>query len=114
MTLNHPDIAVIYGLIAAEGLRALAMELVPGETLFDRMKDGPIPFEELLPIARQIAEALEAVQERGIIHRDLKPANVLITPTGMVRVLDFGLAAMAQPGPSASSDPVNSPTLTMA
>ncbi|HEY4362734.1 MAG TPA: serine/threonine-protein kinase [Bryobacteraceae bacterium] len=117
--LNHPNIAVIYGLVetpdsSAGVQRALAMELVPGETLLDRMKRGPIPLAEILPIARQIAEALEAAHERGVIHRDLKPANVMITPSGLVKVLDFGLAAMAQPGATASSDPVNSPTLTMA
>jgi len=111
--LNHPNIAVIYGLVESDGQRALAMELVPGETLGDRMKRGLMPLDEILPIARQMAEALEVAHERGVVHRDLKPANVMITPTGQVKVLDFGLAAMAQPGPSAPGDPTNSPTLTM-
>src|ERR1700756_5566255 len=84
--INHPNIAVIYGLIESEGQRALAMELVQGETLEDRMKRGALPLDQLLPIARQIAEALEAAHERGIVHRDLKPANVMITPPGVVKV----------------------------
>ena len=73
--LNHPNIAVIYGLVEFDGQRALAMELVPGETLGDRIQRGPMPLDEILPIARQIAEALEAAHERGVIHRDLKPAK---------------------------------------
>src|ERR1700681_4970638 len=105
--LNHPNIAVIYGLVESCGQRALAMELVPGETLGDRMKRGPMPLDEILLIARQMAEALETAHERGVVHRDLKPANVMITPTGLVKVLDFGLAAMAQPGPSAPGDQSN-------
>jgi serine/threonine protein kinase len=111
--LNHPNIAVIYGLVESDGQRALAMELVPGETLGDRIKRGPMPLDEILPIARQMAEALEAAHERGVVHRDLKPANVMITPTGLVKVLDFGLAAMSQSGPSAPGDPSNSSTLTV-
>jgi|SRR5665213_148677 len=95
--LNHSNIAAIYGLVESEGQRALVMELVPGETLGDRMKRGPLPLDESLQVARQIAEALEAAHERGVVHRDLKPANVMITPASLVKVLDFGLAAMAQP-----------------
>lgn len=90
--LNHPHIGAIYELAEANGLRALVLELVEGETLADRLKRGPLPIGEALPIARQIAEALEAAHERGIIHRDLKPSNIKITPDGGAKVLDFGLA----------------------
>jgi serine/threonine protein kinase/Tol biopolymer transport system component len=91
-TLNHPGIATIYGLEESGDVRAIAMELVDGPTLADCLYSGPIPLEDALPIARQIAEALEAAHEKGIIHRDLKPANVKVTPGGKVKVLDFGLA----------------------
>src|SRR5437660_8316175 len=91
-SLNHPNIAAIYGLEESDGIRALVMELVEGPTLADRIAAGPIPFDEALIIAKQIAEALEVAHERGIIHRDLKPANVKVTPDGTVKVLDFGLA----------------------
>jgi eukaryotic-like serine/threonine-protein kinase len=111
--LNHPNIAVIYGLVESEAQRALVMELVPGETLGDRIKRGAMPLDETLQIVGQIAEALEAAHEKGIVHRDLKPANVMLTPTGLVKVLDFGLAAMTQAGPSTPGDPGNSPTLTL-
>ena len=91
-SLNHPNIAAIYGVED----RAVVLELVEGPTLAGRIARGPIPLDEALPIAKQIAEALEYAHERGIIHRDLKPANVKITPEGRVKVLDFGLAkAMA-------------------
>jgi Tol biopolymer transport system component len=90
--LNHPNIAQIYGLEKADGRRALVMELVEGPTLADRIANGPIPVDEALPIARQIAEALEAAHEHGIIHRDLKPANIKIRLDATVKVLDFGLA----------------------
>src|SRR5271166_1488750 len=101
-SLNHPNIAQIYGIEE----RALVMELVPGESL-----QGPLPLETALNYAGQIADALEAAHEKGIIHRDLKPANVMVTPEGVVKVLDFGLAAVTQAsGPS--PDPSNSPTLT--
>src|ERR1700680_2665397 len=79
-TLNHPNIAAIYGLEESNGVRALVLELVEGPTLADRIAKGPIPLDEALPIARQIADALEAAHERGVIHRDLKPANIKITP----------------------------------
>src|SRR5229473_1597089 len=102
--LNHPNIAQIYGLEQ----RALVMELVEGETL-----KGPLPIETALNYAKQIADALEAAHEKGITHRDLKPANIMITPAGVVKVLDFGLAAVAQDPASGSADPSNSPTLTM-
>src|ERR1700739_1339077 len=90
--LNHTNIATIYGLEHSDGVHFLIMELVPGETLADRVKTGPVSVEEALKIAAQIAEALEAAHEKGIIHRDLKPANVKVTPEGRGKVLDFGLA----------------------
>jgi serine/threonine-protein kinase len=101
-SLNHPNIAQIYGVEE----RALVMELVAGETL-----KGPLPLDTALDYARQIADALEAAHEKNIIHRDLKPANIMITPAGVVKVLDFGLAAMTQS--SDPSNPANSPTLTI-
>src|ERR1700693_3043767 len=89
--LNHPNIATIHGLEDSNGTSYLVMELVPGETLAQRIKrEGAVPVEESLTIAKQIAEALEAAHEKGIIHRDLKPANVKLTPEGKVKVLDFG------------------------
>jgi serine/threonine protein kinase len=103
-TLNHPNIAQIYSIED----RALIMELVPGETL-----KGPLPLETALNYAKQIADALEAAHEKGITHRDLKPANIMITPAGVVKVLDFGLAAVTQPSAASEGDPSNSPTLTM-
>ena len=94
-SLNHPHIGAIYGLEEADGVRALVLELVEGETLADRIARGPIPLTETLTIARQIADALDAAHEKGIIHRDLKPANIKLTPDGVVKVLDFGLAKAA-------------------
>lgn len=91
-SLNHPHIAAIYGIAKSDGIRALVMELVEGEDLAQRLARGPIPLAEALPMAMQIAEALEAAHERGIIHRDLKPANIKIRADGAVKVLDFGLA----------------------
>ena len=111
-SLNHPNIGSIYGLEEAEGVRALVLELVEGPTLADRIKQGPIPLDEALPIAKQIAEALEAAHEQGIIHRDLKPATIKVKDDGTVKVLDFGLAKAFQP--DASSDPSESPTMTAA
>src|ERR1700681_2711772 len=111
--LNHPNIATIYGLEQVGDVTCLVMELVPGETLAERVKAGPLGIEEALTIAKQIAEALEAAHEKGIIHRDLKPANVKVTPEGKVKVLDFGLAK-AFAGDAANDDPSNSPTLSMA
>ena len=109
-SLNHPNIAAIHGLEEAEGIRALVLELVEGPTLADRIKQGPIPLDEALPIAKQIAEALEAAHEKGIIHRDLKPANIKVREDGTVKVLDFGLAKALDPSPT--GDPSQSPTLT--
>jgi serine/threonine protein kinase len=112
--LNHANIATIYGLEQSSGVTCLVMELVPGETLADRVKrDGAVPVEEALAIAKQIAEALEAAHEKNIIHRDLKPANVKVTPEGKVKVLDFGLAKAFE-GDSTSEDIGNSPTLSRA
>ena len=109
-SLNHPNIGHIYGLEEAEGTKALVLELIEGPTLADRIKQGPIPVDEALPIAKQIAEALEAAHEQGIIHRDLKPANIKVRPDGTVKVLDFGLAKPTQP--VADIDPSQSPTQT--
>ena len=97
-SLNHPGIGGIYGLEEAEGTKALVLELVEGPTLADLIAKGPIPVDEALPIARQIAEALEAAHEAGVIHRDLKPANIKLRDDGTVKVLDFGLSRQAKPG----------------
>jgi len=91
-SLNHPNIAAIYGLEESAGVVALALELVEGEDLAERMKRGAIPVDEALAIAKQIAEGLGEAHEKGIVHRDLKPANVKVTKDGVVKVLDFGLA----------------------
>src|ERR1700693_948440 len=112
-SLNHPNIATIHGLEQSGDTSYLVMELVSGETLAERVKAGPIPVEEALAIAKQIAEALEAAHEKGIIHRDLKPANVKLTSEGKVKVLDFGLAK-AFAGDTSTEDMGNSPTLSMA
>jgi hypothetical protein len=112
-SLNHANIAAIYGLEEGTSAPALVMELVEGPTLADRLAQGAIPFEEALPIARQIAGGLEYAHERGIIHRDLKPANIKLTPEGQVKILDFGLAKALNP--DTASGPVDlshSPTLT--
>ena len=111
-SLNHPNIGHIYGLEETEGQKALVLELVEGPTLAERIKQGPIPVDEALPIAKQIAEALEAAHEHGIIHRDLKPANIKVRDDGTVKVLDFGLAKAFQPD---ASDPnmSQSPTISL-
>jgi Tol biopolymer transport system component len=112
--LNHPNIAGIYGLEKSQGTYALVMELVEGEDLSQRIARGPIPIDEALPIARQIVEALEAAHEQGIIHRDLKPANIKVREDGTVKVLDFGLAKLADPAVGGASKPDMSlsPTIT--
>ena len=112
-SLAHPNVAHIYGVEEADGVDALVLELVEGETLAERIAGGPLPVDESLEIARQIADALEAAHERGIVHRDLKPANVKITPQGKVKVLDFGLAKAISGDPS-SPDATQSPTITAA
>ena len=112
--LNHPHIAAIYGLEESGGITALVMELVEGDDLSQRIARGAIPVDEALPIARQIAEALEAAHEQGIIHRDLKPANIKVRADGTVKVLDFGLAKAMAPVSSSDAAAVlaNSPTIT--
>ena len=111
--LNHPNIATIFGLEQSNGISCLVMELVPGETLAERAKAGPMPVDEAVKIAIQIAEALEAAHEKNIVHRDLKPANVKVTPEGKVKVLDYGLAKAFENDP-ADIDINNSPTLSRA
>ena len=111
--LNHPNIAHIHGLEKSGGTIALVMELVEGPTLADRIAQGAVPIAEALPIAKQIAEALEAAHEQGIIHRDLKPANIKVRDDGTVKVLDFGLAKAMDPVGTSSANAMNSPTLSM-
>ena len=111
-SLNHLNIAAIYGLEDADGLKALAMELVEGPTLANRIAEGPIPVDEALAVAKQIVAALQAAHEQGIIHRDLKPANVKTRPDGAVKVLDFGLAKVTNPIGAMSDGTSQSPTIT--
>ena len=111
-SLNHPNIAAIHGLEESEGTKALVMELVEGPTLADRIAQGAIPVDEALPIAKQIAEALEAAHEQGIIHRDLKPANIKVRADGTVKVLDFGLAKALEPTGAMSPEMSQAPTIT--
>jgi serine/threonine-protein kinase len=113
-SLNHPNIAALFGIEEADGVKALVMELVEGATLADRLAQAPVPLAEALSIARQIAHALAAAHEQGIIHRDLKPANVKLRPDGDVKVLDFGLAKAMDPAiaASASTSASMSPTIT--
>jgi serine/threonine-protein kinase len=106
-SLNHPNVAQIYGVVESDKVRALVMELVPGGPV-----KGPLPLDTALDYARQIASALEAAHEKGIVHRDLKPGNILVTPTGTIKVLDFGLA-MQQRETTAAASPEDSPTFTM-
>ena len=110
-SLNHPNIATVHGLHENQGFRFLAMELVSGQDLAQRLALGPLPIEETLELARQIATALEAAHENGIVHRDLKPANILLTTDGTVKVVDFGLAKVLQPEPD-ETDLSRSPTMT--
>jgi serine/threonine protein kinase/Tol biopolymer transport system component len=109
--LNHPHIGAIYGVEESDGIRALVLELVDGDTLAERIARGPIPIGEALTIARQITDAIDAAHEKGIVHRDLKPANIKITPDGIVKVLDFGLAT-ATTGDGSGPDLTRSPTVT--
>jgi eukaryotic-like serine/threonine-protein kinase len=103
--LNHPHVGAIYGVEESAGIVALVLELVEGPTLAERLAAGPLPFDEVVRIARQLAEGLEAAHERGIVHRDLKPANIKITPDGNVKILDFGLAKSAGSPPGAALTP---------
>src|SRR3972149_3473234 len=112
-SLNHPNIAAIYGLEESGPIRALVMELVEGPTLAERIRGGPGPIDEALPIARQVAEAVEYAHDRNVIHRDLKPANIKVKTDGTVKVLDFGLAKALSDDPAEESMS-NSPTLSMA
>jgi serine/threonine protein kinase len=97
-SLNHTNIAAIHGFEESDGVQALVLEFVDGPTLADRIAQGSIPLDDALPIARQIAEALEAAHDQGIIHRDLKPANIKVRDDGTVKVLDFGLAKALDDG----------------
>src|SRR5262245_49262033 len=110
-SVNCPNIAAIYGVEDVDGVVGLVLELVEGPTLADRLRAGPLPIAETLQLARQIVDALDAAHERGIVHRDLKPTNVKITPDGVVKVLDFGLAK----GIEAATDTnlSSSPTVTV-
>jgi Tol biopolymer transport system component len=114
-SLNHPNIAAIHGLEEADGVHALVMELVEGEDLAQRIARGPVPVDDALPIAQQIAEALEAAHDAGVIHRDLKPANIKVRPDGTVKILDFGLAKLAESDGTSGAGkgvPSQSPTIT--
>ena len=112
-SLNHHNIALLHGLEETDGVKALVMELVEGPTLADRIAQGPMPVEEALAIAKQIAAALEAAHEQGITHRDLKPANVKVRPDDTVKVLDFGLAKLAEPVAGSNVTATMSPTLSL-
>src|SRR5215203_6618087 len=111
-SLNHPNIAQIHGREELGEVGALVMELVEGDDLSVLISRGPIPLADALPIAKQIADALETAHEQGIIHRDLKPANIKVRPDGTVKVLDFGLAKAFNPAAASSPEAMNSPTLT--
>src|SRR5436190_7002394 len=111
-SLNHPHIGHIYGFEDSGTTHALVLELVEGPTLADRIAQGRMPVDEALPIAKQIAEALEAAHEQGIVHRDLKPANIKVRPDGTVKVLDFGLAKAMEPAAGSSPSASMSPTIT--
>jgi Tol biopolymer transport system component len=111
--LNHPNIAQVFGFEKGTGhFRALAMEFVEGPTLAERIESGPLPLDEAIPIAAQVADALENAHDHGIVHRDLKPQNIKVRPDGTVKVLDFGLAKAIAPSESSSGAAVNTPTIT--
>src|SRR5215510_9043743 len=112
-SINHPHIGGIHGLEESDGVIALVLELVEGPTFADRIAQGPIPLDEALPIAQQIAEALEAAHEQGIIHRDLKPANIKVRADGAVKVLDFGLAKALDHSGATTGTATVSPTMSI-
>ena len=109
--LSHPNIAAIHGIVDETGVTALVLELVEGPTLAERLDDGPLPFDEAVAVARQIAQALEAAHDAGIIHRDLKPSNIKLRPDGTVKVLDFGLAKAHGGSTISGIDQTHSPTM---
>src|SRR6266704_259146 len=111
-SLDHPNIGHIHGIVDSEDSRGLVLALIEGPTLADRIEAGPVPLDEAVAISKQIIEALEYAHDRSVVHRDLKPANIKITPDGVVKVLDFGLAKVLEDEPSKSSL-ANSPTMTM-
>jgi len=111
-SLNHPNIGGIHGVEDSGDTKALVLELIEGPTLADRIGQGPIAIDEALPIARQIAEALEGAHEAGVIHRDLKPANIKLRADGTVKVLDFGLAKALDPPPGSGPGASQFPTVT--
>ena len=110
--LNHPNIAAIHSVEESDGIRGLVMELCEGPTLAERLRSGALPLSDVLAVAIQIADALDAAHSEGIVHRDLKPANIKLRPDGSVKVVDFGLAKLDRL--TASSDPAHSPTVTAA
>src|SRR5262249_19525165 len=111
--LNHPNIAAIHGIDEYDGVPALILELVEGETLAERIARGPLPLGETLMIARQIADALQAAHGKGIVHRDLKPANIKITPAKTVKVLDFGLAKINSSGDASPTSDLSATTMAV-
>ena len=115
-SLNHTNIAHVFGIAEADGVRGIVMELAEGETLAQVLSRGPLPLDEVLGIARQVADALEMAHDRGIVHRDLKPANIAVTHDGVVKVLDFGLAKALNPVPDATANAAtfSSPAMTRA
>jgi len=111
-SLNHPNIAILFGFDRAGSIPFLAMEMVPGETLAERIKKGPLPLDEAVPLFVQIAHGLEDAHANGVVHRDLKPANIKLTPQGKIKILDFGLAKVFASSAEEGQDMANSPTIS--